>query len=78
MISFLGRLALERTTDRSGAFAVLLLQTLDEELILQAALLADAADECMVLIRFFDQREVDDAKTARTECRRRSWRRGAL
>ncbi len=30
--------------------------------MLQAALLADASDECMILIRFFDQREVDNAK----------------
>ena len=64
MVSFLVRLALERPTDKSGTFAILLLQTLDEEMILQAALLADAADECMVLIRFFDQREVDNAKIA--------------
>jgi hypothetical protein len=40
------------------------LGALDEELMLQAALLADAADECMCLIRFFDQREVDNAKIA--------------
>ena len=49
MVSFLVQLALERPTDRSGAFAILFLQNLDEEMILQAALLADAADECMVL-----------------------------
>ena len=32
--------------------------------MLQAALLADAADECMMFIRFFDQREVDNAVVA--------------
>jgi hypothetical protein len=62
-ISFLARVSLERS-DRAGVFASATLGALDEELMLQAALLADAADECMCLIRFFDQREVDNAKIA--------------
>ena len=62
-ISFLLRVSLERS-DRAGTSASATLGALDEELMLQAALLADAADECMCLIRFFDQREVDNAKIA--------------
>jgi hypothetical protein len=63
-IAFLARVALERGSDRAGVFASATLGAIDEELILQAALLADAADECMCLIRFFDEREVDNAKIA--------------
>jgi hypothetical protein len=62
-IAFLARVALERS-DRAGVFASATLGAIDEELMLQAALLADAADECMCLIRFFDTREVDNAKIA--------------
>ncbi len=62
-IAFLARVALERS-DRAGVFASATLGAIDEELMLQAALLADAADECMCLIRFFDAREVDNAKIA--------------
>jgi hypothetical protein len=62
-VAFLARVSLERS-DRAGIFASATLRALDEELMLQAALLADAADECMCLIRFFVHREVDNAKIA--------------
>jgi hypothetical protein len=62
-IAFLARVALERS-DRASVYAAATLGAIDEELMLQAALLADAADECMCLIRFFDEREVDNAKIA--------------
>ena len=56
-IAFLTRLAAERS-DKAAEYAHTCLAALNEELMLQAALLADAADECNVLIRFFDQSEV--------------------
>lgn len=68
-IAFLARVCIERPGDRAGVFAAATLQGLDEEIMLQAALLADASDECMILIRFFDQREVDNAKIC-TEVKR--------
>ena len=64
-VAFLVQVGLERgNTDRAGKYATLCLTALDEELMLQAALLADAADESLCLIRFFDQREVDNCKVA--------------
>lgn len=63
VISFLVRVAIERgSADRAGLFATSCLDALSDELMLTAAMLADAADECMILIRFFDHREVDNAK----------------
>ncbi|CAK0889058.1 unnamed protein product [Prorocentrum cordatum] len=61
--SFLARVVVERqgTGDRAFRFAKSCLINIDEELMLQAAMLADAADECMCLIRFFDTPEPDSA-----------------
>ncbi len=64
-IAFLVHVWLERSnSDRAGKYANSCLAALDEELMIQAALLADAADESLCLIRFFDQREVDNCKVA--------------
>ncbi|CAK9099917.1 Uncharacterized protein SCF082_LOCUS46783 [Durusdinium trenchii] len=60
----LGRICAERQGDPACSFAEALLDTIDEEMLLQAALLSDACDECLILIRFFDQAEVDSAKIA--------------
>lgn len=59
-ISFLVKLSGER----QSAPAIALLETIDPEMLLQAGLLADATDESMALIRFFDAGEVDSAKIA--------------
>ncbi|CAK8989859.1 Uncharacterized protein SCF082_LOCUS2000, partial [Durusdinium trenchii] len=64
VVAFLLRVEVERQGTPAGAFARSLLQTLDEEMLLQAALLADACDECLILIRFFDQSTVDNAQIA--------------
>lgn len=61
-LAFLVRVATERSGQASGQFAVSTLASIDEEMMIQAALLADACEESMVLIRFFDEAEVDNAK----------------
>ena len=63
-IGLLVRLMQERPAEPAGAYASATLEALDEEMMLQCALLADACDECIVLIRFFDAAEVDNAKIA--------------
>ncbi|CAE7607080.1 ngoBIM [Symbiodinium sp. CCMP2592] len=66
VIAFLVRVVTERPNDTSGRAAQAILQGLDNEMILQAGMLADAADECLVLVRWFDHSEVDNSKIAAT------------
>ena len=63
-IGLLVRLSQERASEAAGAYAIATLEALDEELVLQCALLADACDETTALIRFFDSAEVDNARIA--------------
>ncbi|CAE7510513.1 unnamed protein product [Symbiodinium sp. KB8] len=65
----LGRMAVERPRERAGLFSTAMLQSINEEFMLQASLLADAADEAQILIRFFDEREADNGRIS-VECRR--------
>ena len=65
----LGRMAADKARERAGVYATEMLQSIDEQFLLQAALLADASDETQILIRFFDEREVDNGKIS-AACRR--------
>ena len=61
LIAVAYRITQERAGTCAAQNATLFLDALSDEILLTAALLADAGDEAMTLIRFFDQSYVDPA-----------------
>ena len=59
------RICEERAGDRPAHCAAHFLKTLDAEMVLTVGLLADAGDDAMEIIRYFDQSHVDSATVSR-------------
>ncbi len=57
-------IAARRAGQSEGKAAEEFLESLTQERVLQMAMLADAADECMMLLRFFDTEDADPALTS--------------